>query len=57
MIEVLLDTLTLEAAAPPKDTVAPAAKLVPVIVTAVPPVSGPEDGETPVTVGDEGVVL
>ena len=36
---VLFTTTTLVAAAPPNVTVAPAAKLVPVIVTGVPPIS------------------
>jgi hypothetical protein len=54
VIVVLFVTFTPEAAAPPKDTVAPATKLAPVIVTAVPPAEGPEPGETDVTVGDGG---
>ncbi len=37
MIVVLFTTTTLVAAVPPNVTVAPAAKFVPVIVTAVPP--------------------
>jgi hypothetical protein len=49
--EVLLTTVTPVAAVPPKLTVAPVAKLVPVIVTAVPPAVGPLVGATPVTVG------
>jgi hypothetical protein len=48
---VLLTTTTLVAAAPPNVTVAPAAKFVPVIVTAVPPAVGPLLGATPLTVG------
>jgi hypothetical protein len=48
---VLFTTATLVAAVLPNVTVAPAAKLVPVIVTAVPPVVGPLFGDTPVTVG------
>jgi hypothetical protein len=51
VIEDELATLTLVAAAPPKLTAAPDAKLAPVIVTEVPPLVGPEFGETPVTVG------
>ena len=51
MIEVLLVTPILEAAAPPNVTVAPAAKFVPEIVTAVPPTLEPVFGEIPVTVG------
>jgi hypothetical protein len=48
---VALTTVTLVAAVLPKVTVAPAAKLVPVMVTAVPPASGPPLGEMLVTVG------
>ena len=44
-------TVTLVAALAPKVTVAPAAKLVPVMVTAVPPLVGPVAGPIPVTVG------
>jgi hypothetical protein len=51
VIVVLLTTLTLVAALPPKLTVALAAKFVPVIVTAVPPVAGPEVGDTLLMVG------
>jgi hypothetical protein len=51
VIDVLLTTTTLVAAVPPKVTVAPAVKLVPVMVTAVPPVVGPLFGLTLVTVG------
>jgi len=51
---VPLTTTTLVAAAVPKVTVAPAAKFVPVIVTAVPPAVDPPFGETLLTVG--GVV-
>jgi hypothetical protein len=49
---VLLTTTTLLAAVPPNVTVAPLAKFVPVIVTAVPPDTGPLFGDTLVTVGD-----
>jgi hypothetical protein len=48
---VLLTTTTFVAAALPNVTVAPVAKLVPVIVTAVPPPVGPLFGATLVTVG------
>jgi hypothetical protein len=48
---VLLTTFTLVACALPNFTVAPEAKLVPPIVTAVPPAIGPPFGVTPVTVG------
>src|SRR5262249_19806235 len=41
VIVVLFTTTTLVAAVPPNVTVAPAAKFVPVIVTAVPPAVGP----------------
>ena len=43
--------MTPVAAVPPIVTVAPAAKLVPVIVTVVPPPIGPEVGATLVTAG------
>jgi hypothetical protein len=52
VIVVLLTTVTLVAAVEPKVTVAPAAKFVPVMVTAVPPATGPLLGEILVTVGD-----
>ena len=51
MIVVALTTLTPVAALPPTVTVAPAAKFVPVIVTAVPPAVGPDAGATPLTAG------
>jgi hypothetical protein len=51
VILVLLTTTTLVAAVPPNVTVAPAAKFVPVIVTAVPPAVEPVFGETLLTVG------
>ena len=44
-------TITPVAAVPPKKTVAPATKPVPVMVTPVPPALGPEFGVTPPTVG------
>jgi hypothetical protein len=51
VIVVPFTTTTLVAAAPPNVTVAPLAKFVPVIVTAVPPASGPLFGLTLLTVG------
>ena len=51
VIVVLFTRTTLVAAVPPKVAVAPAAKFVPVIVTAVPPDVDPLLGETLVTVG------
>ena len=48
-------TCTPVAATPPKVTVAGLAKLVPVMVTVVPPAAGPDDGDTFVTVGDDVV--
>src|SRR3989442_11244625 len=51
VIVVLLTTLTPVAALPPTLTVTPATKFAPVIVTAVPPAVGPEDGATLLTVG------
>jgi hypothetical protein len=51
VIDVLLTTTTLVAAVVPNVTVAPAAKLVPVIVTAVPPADGPLFGDMLLTVG------
>ena len=51
MIVVLFATTTLVAAAPANVTVAPAAKFVPVIVTAVPPDVDPLFGVTLTTVG------
>ena len=51
VIVVPLTTTTLVAAAVPNVTVAPAAKLVPVIVTGVPPDTGPLLGEIPLTDG------
>ena len=48
---VAFTTTTLAAAVAPNVTVAPAAKLVPVIVTGVAPEAGPLFGETLVTVG------
>jgi hypothetical protein len=51
VICVPLTTTTLLAAAAPNVTVAPAAKFVPVIVTAVPPAAGPLFGDTLRTIG------
>ena len=51
VIVVLFTTATLVAATLPNVTVAPAAKFVPVIVTAVPPAVGPLFGDTLLTVG------
>jgi hypothetical protein len=51
VIDVLLTTTRLVAAVLPNFTVAPAAKFVPVIVTAVPPAAGPLFGDTLLTVG------
>ena len=57
VIEVLFTTVIPVAAVPPRLTVAPVRKPVPVIVTAVPPLVLPEDGETLVTVGAGFMVL
>jgi hypothetical protein len=51
VICVALTTTTLVAGAAPNVTVAPAAKFVPVMVTAVPPAVDPPFGDTLVTVG------
>jgi hypothetical protein len=51
VIVVLFTTTTLVAAVPPNVTVAPEAKFVPVIVTAVPPLVDPVFGDTLLTVG------
>ena len=51
VIVVLFVTTTFVAAVPPNVTVAPVAKFVPVIVTAVPPAGGPPLGATLLTVG------
>jgi hypothetical protein len=51
VIDVLLPTTTPVAAVPPRVTVAPDWKPVPVIVTAVPPAVDPELGAIPLTVG------
>jgi hypothetical protein len=49
--EVLLTTTTFVAAVPPNVTVAPLAKLAPVMVTAVPPAVDPLLGDTLLTLG------
>ena len=51
MIEVAFTTPTLVAALPPIVTVAPVAKPVPLMVTAVPPAAGPLVGAMLLTVG------
>ena len=51
VIDVALTTVKLVAATPPNVTAVAPVKLVPVIVTLVPPATGPEPGLTPVTVG------
>ena len=56
VIDVAEFTTTPVAALPPKETVSPAAKFVPVTVTVVPPDAGPEAGETALTVGAGGGV-
>jgi hypothetical protein len=48
---VLFTAITFVVAVPPNVTVAPAAKLVPVIVTAVPPAVDPLFGDTLLTAG------
>jgi hypothetical protein len=53
VIWVALTTATLVAAAAPNVTVAPVAKFVPVIVTAIPPAVEPLFGDTLVTVGGD----
>ena len=54
MIDVALPTATPDAAVPPNDTLAPLAKPVPLIVTAVPPAVEPDVGAIAVTVGATG---
>ena len=56
VIDVAELTVTPVAALPPKETVSPAAKFVPVTVTVVPPDAGPLAGETALTVGTGGGV-
>jgi hypothetical protein len=57
VIEVELTTVTLVAAVPPKLTVAPDEKPVPVILTDVPPLVLPEVGEIAVTVGADALYV
>ena len=54
VIDVAEFTVTPVPAFAPKATVSPAAKFVPVMVTVVPPDTGPEAGETALTVGAAG---
>ena len=51
MTDVALATFTLVAGVPPKPTAVAPVKLLPVIVTLVPPLFGPLFGDTAVTVG------
>jgi hypothetical protein len=51
MIDVVLAIVTAAAEVPPNYTEAPARNPVPVMVTVVPPLMGPELGEIAVTVG------
>jgi hypothetical protein len=51
MIAVALATVNELAAVPPNLTAVAPVRLVPVIVTLLPPAAGPDDGDTPVTVG------
>jgi hypothetical protein len=51
VIDVAEATVTADAALFPNETVSPAAKFDPEIVTAVPPPAAPEAGETPLTAG------
>ena len=51
MIEVALTTAKLAAAVPPNDTAVAPVKLLPVMVTLVPPAIGPAFGLTALTVG------
>jgi len=48
---VALTTVTLVAATPPKVTLVAPVRPVPVMVTAVPPIAGPDEGDTPMMVG------
>src|ERR1700681_2105591 len=50
-MDVLLTTVTVLAAVPPRLTVAPDKKPVPLMVTAVPPLTDPDVGEIAITVG------
>jgi hypothetical protein len=49
--EVVVRTVTSVATGPPNSTVAPVLNPVPVTVILVPPLAGPDVGETEVTVG------
>jgi hypothetical protein len=51
VMELCVTRITLVAGIPPIETVTPDWNPVPVIVTVVPPVSGPEFGEILITVG------
>ena len=51
VIELLLATTTLVAAAPPSCTVAPAENPLPVMIIEVPPLADPEPGVTAVNTG------
>ena len=53
MIDVALFTVKLVAGVEPKSTAVAPVKLVPVMVTVVPPAAGPLDGLTADTVGAE----
>ena len=57
MIWVALSTVKPAAAVAPKATAVAPVKLVPVIVTEVPPASGPVAGDTDETVGAGGATL
>jgi hypothetical protein len=57
VIDVADATVTDEHAAPPTVTEAPDENPEPVIVNAVPPATGPDDGDTPVTVGGAETVM
>ena len=57
VIDVLLTTVTPVAAVPPRLTVAPARKPLPVMLTAVPPLAVPEVGLIELTVGAGLVVV
>ena len=56
VMEVALTTTTFVASTPPIVTLLAPVKLVPVIVNGVPPLVGPEVGETLVMVGAAGVI-
>jgi hypothetical protein len=52
VIELLLTTITFDAAVPPNDRLAPEENPLPETLIEVPPAVEPEDGETEVTVID-----